>query len=258
MNNRELQEFYNRVYKKGERKHYSKFLLTKEGLTQEKRAILNTTSWNRKRVLDIGCGTGELAYHIAQKAKYVCGIDYAPSAIKIAQKHYQRDNLTYLQSDVESLDEAFDVIVMAGVLEHIDEPFLLLKKLSHLLAPKGSIIVTCPNWSNMRGYILLALAMLFDARITLADIHYFTPVEFEAWARKLRMKLSWNSIEQEWGHGEKMIADFKKRLPKVLQDTQVKISPQKISRFIAWLSKHYALETNQKASGAVGIYHLKR
>ena len=39
--------------------------------------------WKGKRVLDVGCGTGNFAREIAKKdAKYVLGIDYADEAIK--------------------------------------------------------------------------------------------------------------------------------------------------------------------------------
>jgi 2-polyprenyl-3-methyl-5-hydroxy-6-metoxy-1,4-benzoquinol methylase len=145
---------------------------------------------------------------------------------------------------------------MAGVLEHIDRPFLMLKKAKKLLNKKGSLIITCPNWSNVRGYILLALKELFGLKITLADFHYFTPLEFEKWAQKLNMKLTWETIEQEWGHGEKMIKDFKKRLPNIFKGSKHKDS---INRFIKWLKAHApVLESDQKASGAVGLYHFRK
>lgn len=37
------------------------------------------------RVLDIGCGRGEVVYHAAQAGAIVCGVDYASEAVKIAR-----------------------------------------------------------------------------------------------------------------------------------------------------------------------------
>ena len=258
--NKDLKEFYDSVYKKGEKTHYSKLILGGT-ITEEKRKILKALSWRGKRVLDVGCGTGELANLIAEAgAKEVIGIDYSSEAINLAKRRYQRVNLSYDCIDVDNLKGTFDVITLAGVLEHIDKPLSLLKKLKQMLRPDGSIIVTCPNWSNPRGYILLALKELFDAKITLADIHYFTPTEFESWATDLEMALEWDNIEHDWGHGSKLITDFKKRLPSVLKDFK-DVSPTRIDSFLSWLAVHVpTLERKQKMNGAVGFYHftLKR
>lgn len=259
MKNSDLKDFYSKVYRKGEQAHYTKLLLSKKAISHEKIEIMAEIQWKDKKVLDIGCGTGELAYLIAKKgAKNVVAVDYSTEAIVIAKQAYQHKNLRYECVDVSLIKDTFDVITLVGVLEHIDEPFVLLKRLKTLLKPKGSIIVTCPNWSNPRGYILLALKYFFDAKITLADIHYFTPIEFQKWASKLGMNLSWKTIEQEWGHGDKMITDFKKRLPPVLASTGVEIKKDAIASFVEWLETHVpSLEGDQRASGAVGFYHLK-
>jgi len=258
MKNTDLKEFYNKVYLKGERSHYTKLLLSKKTISQEKAEILAEIPWEGKEVLDIGCGTGELAYYIARaSAKKVIGIDYSDAAVRLAQKTYIHPNLSFECGDTSSIKGTFDVITIVGVLEHIDKPFQLLKRLQRFLKPGGSIIVTCPNWSNARGYMLLLLKELFGAQITLVDIHYFTPIEFEAWAKKLSMDLTWKTIEHEWGHGSKMITDFKKRFPPVLASIGVKTKKSSIASFIKWLDAHLpALETNQKAGGAVGFYHF--
>jgi len=259
MKNRDLKKFYNRVYTRGEKKHYSK-LLFGEAVTEEKKAVLDEISWKSKEVLDIGCGTGELAYRIALKgAKRVIGIDYSYMAIHIGKSQYRKENLHFECADLSTVSGSFDVIIIVGVLEHIDNPFNLLRKAKKLLKKGGSLIITCPNWSNARGYILLALKELFDAQITLVDFHYFTSVEFEEWAKKLRMKLTWKTIEQSWGHGKKMIQDFKKRLPNVLRDVPAFKNPKAITNFISWLDKHAVpLEENTQGSGAVGFYHFKK
>ena len=84
----------------------------------------------------------------------------------------------------------YDVIVSLGTLEHMDDPLRSLMHLKSLLLPGGKLVLTCPNWSNPRGYMLLTLYFLFNAPITLADLNYLTPVEFQKWAKKLKMKLN--------------------------------------------------------------------
>lgn len=259
MQNRDLKKIYDKIYKKGERKHYSSIIFSGDKVPPAKQEVLKEISWKGKTVLDAGCGTGELPFLITKRgAKKVLGIDYSAPAIEVARKTHKHKNLSFENSDLKNVKGKFDVIVSLGTLEHLDDPFSALKILKSKLNRGGHIIITCPNWTNPRGYILLALKYLFDAKITLADLHYLTPVEFEAWAKKLKMKLTWRTVEQEWGHGEKMIKDFQKRFPNVLRDLRCPTPSVGQEKFIDWLSSHAVpFEKSTKFSGAVGLYHLK-
>lgn len=72
-------------------------------------------------VLDIGCGKGELAFDIAQKAKLVVGVDISQSSIAKAQESYSAPNITYYVRDAtkELGEQTFDAVVLSNVLEHI-------------------------------------------------------------------------------------------------------------------------------------------
>lgn len=260
MQNKDLTSFYNGVYKKGERRHYTSILLSGDKVPPAKAEVIKEISWKGKIVLDAGCGTGELAYLIAKKgAMHVIGVDYSQEAIAVAKKTYKLPNLEFVCNDIGSIKGKFDVITTLGTIEHTDDPLGVLKQLKNMLTPKGSLIVTCPNWVNPRGYMLLMLKTLFDAKITLADIHFLTPLEFQAWAKKLSMKLQWKTVEHEWAHGEKCIRDFERRLPNVARDSGLHTDIKKILTYINWLETHMVpIEQNTKYGGAVGLYHLKR
>ncbi len=74
------------------------------------------------RVLDIGCGNGELAFDISKKAAQVTGIDIDPAKIAVATKLYVGPNIKYSVADAtkDLGSETFDVIVLSNVLEHIE------------------------------------------------------------------------------------------------------------------------------------------
>src|SRR3989344_2865602 len=184
MKNTDLKIFYDKVYKKGEGKHYTKLLLKSGNISIDKKAVVGEVAWSGKKVLDVGCGTGELAGIIAGKnAAQVLGVDYSLNAILIAKKTHVRNNLSFACVNAENISGRFDVVTSLGTLEHFDDPLSLLKKFKHLLRPGGSIIVVSPNWSNPRGYMLMTLKHLFYAKITRADLHYFTPLDFQNWAK---------------------------------------------------------------------------
>jgi len=73
--NKKLEIFYDRVYKKGEKKHFTSFIAQGTN-TSEVDEILKEISWKNKKVLDVGCGTGLFAHSAAKAgAKHVLGID---------------------------------------------------------------------------------------------------------------------------------------------------------------------------------------
>jgi len=258
--NKELRRLYDGVYKKGEQKHYTRLFFAKGRITNDKIAVLKEIEWRGKKVIDVGCGTGELPFRIARRgAKEVLGIDYSPEAIDVAVGTYTHANLSFKVMPLEKIKGAFDVVTSLGTLEHTNDPLSTLRLFKKHLNPGGSIIVTCPNWVNPRGYMLQLLLFLFNARITLADLQYLTPVEFEAWAKKLKMDLTWRTVDHDWGHGDFLIEDFKRRLPNVLRELPVSVSNSQIDSFIEWLKTHMVpFEKNTRSGGVTGVYHFRK
>ncbi len=86
------------------------------------------------RVLDAGSGTGLISYRLAEKAKYVLGVDNNVQSIDGARKKYQRANLKFEVADLNHYqpETKFDKIVLSNVLEHIEQRVELLKNMARL------------------------------------------------------------------------------------------------------------------------------
>ena len=253
--NKDLSDFYNRVYIKGEKKHFT--IKRELSYPSEIKEVLKCTSWKNKKVLDVGCGTGLFCFHAVKKGAIVLGVDFSTEAINLAQSQYNHKNLKFETADINQIKEKFDIIVSNGTLEHMDNPLKVLKLLRKYLTKNGCIIITAPNMSNPRGYMLMPLFFLFNAPIHLVDLHYFTPIDFENFAKKLNMKLSWKTFDQSWGHGELLVKDFKKRIPNVLRDAKLPNDKKKINLLIKWIEKNISPMNNDLPhSGATGLYKL--
>jgi SAM-dependent methyltransferase len=85
-----------------------------------------------ERVLDVGCGKGELAHDLVQRAHAeVVGIDVNTAYLAFARERFRHPNLRFVEADALTWrpDGRFDVVVLSNVLEHIAERPALLRAL---------------------------------------------------------------------------------------------------------------------------------
>jgi SAM-dependent methyltransferase len=82
-----------------------------------------------ERVIDVGCGKGELAHDIATRSKArVVAIDASPWMLEFARERFSHPHLTFVQADAVNYapDEPVDVAILSNVLEHIEPRVELL------------------------------------------------------------------------------------------------------------------------------------
>lgn len=97
----------------------------------------------QSRVLDVGCGTGDLL--AALQPIYGVGIDISEEMIKVArQKHQSRGNLFFYQSGDEQ-QEKFDFIIVVDVVEHVENLEDFIKNLSKFCHEQSKIIILMAN-----------------------------------------------------------------------------------------------------------------
>lgn len=99
-------------------------------------------------VLDAACGEGYGSYLLSTKAKHVTGVDIAKEAIIHATKHYQKDNIEFVESDVITMDfddNTFDAVVSFETLEHLGQQEQLISEFKRVLKPDGILIISTPD-----------------------------------------------------------------------------------------------------------------
>lgn len=101
------------------------------------------------KILDIGCGTGQLA-RLVDASRYT-GVDQDEPSVAIARSLFPEHRfLTTAEFGSSSRDRAFDLIVGLAVIEHIENPTEWLAWLRTLLAPTGRVVLTTPHPSVRR------------------------------------------------------------------------------------------------------------
>ncbi len=109
-----------------------------------------------QRVLDLGCGRGEIAYQAAAQGCEVVAVDYSPAAIEIARSTLAdaplgiKDRVTLLCEDASRIElpTPVDVAVAGDLVEHMAPAELerLYATVARQLAPEGLFVIhTFPN-----------------------------------------------------------------------------------------------------------------
>jgi ubiquinone/menaquinone biosynthesis C-methylase UbiE len=76
-----------------------------------------------KKVLEIGCGTGEFTKRIAQTGADITAIDISPDLLEIARKTIPNVTVGFRVQNVEKLDfedGSFDVVIGSSILHHLN------------------------------------------------------------------------------------------------------------------------------------------
>jgi tRNA (mo5U34)-methyltransferase len=117
------------------------------------------TDWGNITCLDIGAHEGFFSFHLAKKGcKKVLGIDAREEHVRKAdliRKVYGLQNLTFALSDVHTINpsafEPFDVVIMLGLIYHLENPVGALRKARNLT--KRVLLVESQVMLNISGKI---------------------------------------------------------------------------------------------------------
>lgn len=98
-------------------------------------------------LLELGLGHGITADAFGRHFKRHVVIDASSAVIDNFRQRFPESNAEIVESYFESFetDERFDVIVFGYILEHVDDPVLILKHFRQFLAQGGRMFVTVPN-----------------------------------------------------------------------------------------------------------------
>jgi SAM-dependent methyltransferase len=135
------------------------------------------------RILDVGCGAGLLFDALAPFGR-IEGVEH--DAVTAAQGGLNRGRIWVGQfDDTYQPEHRFDLVIMADVLEHLENPGAALRKAASLLAQNGRILITVPafrwlwtlhdrmNQHRTRYSASELSALVMDAGLAIHRLRYF-------------------------------------------------------------------------------------
>lgn len=111
-----------------------------------------------RRVLDLASGAGYGAFHLAQTAASVTGLDLDVQALAHAAAKYAQPHLSFLRAGANRLPfgpHVFDMVVAFEIIEHLEAQEAMLAEVARVLRPSGLALISTPNksvYSDARQY----------------------------------------------------------------------------------------------------------
>ena len=143
----------------------------------DRRDLVNLVPKGITSVLDVGCAMGGYAKTLKalRPELRITGVELNPFMAARARIHY--DEMVINPVEEATFEEKFDLINCGDVLEHLQDPWAMLKNLHALLVPKGYLVLSVPNaghWTVVRGLLKGDFEYVPLGLLCIAHLRWFT------------------------------------------------------------------------------------
>ena len=133
-----------------------------------RKEILPLLPDNPSKVLEIGCGAGNTLVWLKnlKHCTWIGGVEISPEAVEIARERLDAVYPVNIEQNSLPIQEStLDLILCLDVLEHMIDPWEVVRRLRKLLKPGGALIVSIPNIRNHK----VLFPLLFKGKWNYAD-----------------------------------------------------------------------------------------
>ena len=115
-----------------------------------------------ERILDLGCGTGQLTAKIAESGAFVHGIDSSLSMIAKARDNYHQLDFVVADARNFQVEQPLDAVFSNAVLHWIKEPDAVINCVKKALKPGGRFVAEFGGKGNVQAIVRSLLSVLSE------------------------------------------------------------------------------------------------
>ena len=154
--------------------------------------------------LDAGAGDGYLSSELALRCSQVVAMEYEPAGAQLAAKMLAEfDNVAVLRGDARGLpfeSNTLDQVVMADVIEHLEEPEVSVAEIARVMNPEGQFVLTTPMWRpdrmwdtrHVQEFRPEELTALLKSNFREVSLKFFWPLK---WSNRYATRLGWRLLK---------------------------------------------------------------
>ena len=145
------------------------------------RRLTRIRPYLRGRILDLGCGDGPIISLLSPHNSYT-GVD-RPRMVRRLKFRYPQHRFFVANLDqglAVPPESVFDTVVLTAVIEHLENPGILLDQVSPLLVDDGTLIVTTPTPGGDRLHYLGAVIGLASRFATAEHVRVYRKEDLES------------------------------------------------------------------------------
>ena len=135
-------------------------------------ALLDRAIPGDARVVDVGCGTGQMCLYLARAERLVIGVDVTRASLGLgaaAARRFGLDRARFVEMDLQQaglMAGAFDVVYSSGVVHHTQNPRASFAGLARLARPGGVIVLGVYNrFARVPTHLRRLIARLTGFRV---------------------------------------------------------------------------------------------
>lgn len=140
------------------------------------------------KALDVGCAIGIFTNLLYQKGYEVLGIDSDQELLALARNRYRQCTFKLMNAlHLDLAPSTFDFVLALELIEHLDNPYKLLKNIHQVLKKDGVILLSTPNrlsLEGVRGAVMERVASINWNAWDVEHKHVYTSIEITRLVRK--------------------------------------------------------------------------
>jgi len=104
-----------------------------------------------RRILDVGCATGRLLRYFKEKGWETAGVEICEESAEYGNREYGVNITVASMGEFEFPDESFSTVHASHLIEHVDNPSLLVAEVSRVLMPGGVFVCVTPTTDGFQA-----------------------------------------------------------------------------------------------------------